>query len=260
MRSRLHNRLLATVLGIIAASFLVASAWAQQPVVVELFTSEGCSSCPPADALLGTLSQHRILGNADVILLGEHVDYWDGQGWRDRFSSPEFTQRQNGYVRQLHLATAYTPQIVIDGHLQGSGGNGGNVQRLIEESAHSAKSATVTLNLVSPEKLQVMVTDSSGAKLQVLFAVTEDNLTTSVRGGENGGRVLKHAAVVHELRSLGNTSNGKFEKTISLPDKSDWKKEDLRAVVLVQNASSGQILGAADILYAGAHPTAATGR
>jgi hypothetical protein len=247
-------------LGIVTACFLATTAVAQQPVVVELFTSEGCSSCPPADALLGTLSQHRALGDAEVILLGEHVDYWDGQGWKDRFSSSEFTQRQNVYVKQLHLATPYTPQIVVDGRLQGSGGNGGNVQHLIEESAHSAKPATVTLNLVSPEKLQVIVADSTGTKLQVLFAVTEDNLTTSVRGGENGGRILKHAAVVHELRPLGNTSNGKFEKTISLPEKSDWKKEDLRAVVLVQNTSSGQILGAADIPYVGSHPAPATGR
>ena len=222
----------------------------QQTVVIELFTSEGCSSCPPADALLSALSRQRAFGDAELILLGEHVEYWNDLGWKDRFSSPESTQRQWSYVRQLRLATAYTPQIVIDGHLQGSGGNPSEVQRLIAESARTVKPATVSLRLLSPEKLQVTVTDASDARFQVLLAVTEDNLTTSVHGGENGGKVLKHSAVVRELHSLGDTSNGKFDKTVNLPDKSDWKKGDLRAIVIVQNPNSGVILGAADVPYA----------
>ena len=94
-----------------------------------------------------------------------------------------------------------------------------------------------------------MVEDSSHGRQRVLLAVTEDDLTTNVRGGENGGRVLKHSAVVRSLRSLGSTSNGKFETTVNLPAKSDWKKQSLRAVVLVQNGSSGLILGAASIAY-----------
>ena len=140
-----------------------------------------------------------------------------------------FTQRQYDYAKRFHLASAYTPQMVVDGHLQTVGGNAPAIQKLIAEAAHAPKTAAVTLNFVAPGKLQISVTDSSNAKQRVLLAVTEDNLTTKVGGGENGGRVLVHSAVVRELRTLGTLSNGKFEKTVSVPDKQDWKRDDLRA-------------------------------
>jgi len=222
---------------------------APQPVVLELFTSEGCSSCPPADALLSQLSHQRTAAGVELMLLGEHVEYWNGLGWRDRFSAPAFTQRQYDYVRKLHLATAYTPQIVVDGHLQAVGGNAGAVQRMIAEAARTAKPAAVSLKLVSPDKLQVTVADSGVTKLEVLLAVTEDNLSTSVLGGENGGRILQHNAVVRELHMLGATSNGRFNRTVTVPDRNGWKAEDLRVVVLVQDASSGGIHGAASIPF-----------
>ncbi|HEY4901539.1 MAG TPA: DUF1223 domain-containing protein [Terriglobales bacterium] len=182
MRTR-TLQLLATVLAIIAFVGLVpASVSAQQPVVVELFTSEGCSSCPPADALLVELTHQRVAGNAELILLGEHVEYWNSQGWTDRFSSSIFTQRQNDYVQQLHLASAYTPQIVIDGHLQGVGNNAAGVRRLIADASSRPKPSTVSLRFLSPEKLQVNVEDSSHGRQRVLLAITEDDLTTNVRG------------------------------------------------------------------------------
>ena len=224
-------------------------ALAQQPVVVELFTSEGCSDCPPADALLTELSRQRIVGNTELVLLEEHVEYWNQQGWIDRFSSPEFTQRQADYIRQLHLATSYTPQMVVDGHLQGVGNNPTAVRRMIAEASKNPKPSTVTLHWVSPGKLNVMVDASSRERQRVLLAITEDGLTTNVRGGENGGRVLNHSAVVRNLKQLGNTGDGKFETTVNLPSKSDWKTPSLRAIVLVQNPSSGLILGAASIPY-----------
>lgn len=257
---RIPRTLLAFVLLAMPFACLVAApGWTQQPVVVELFTSEGCSSCPPADAIIIKLSHQRDTSIANLILLEEHVEYWNGQGWTDRFSAPDYTQRQYTYVRQLRLATAYTPQIVIDGHLQASGNSPAAVQQLILEAAKAPKPAAVSLHLVSPEKLQVTVDDPSHSRLQVLFAVTEDDLATKVRGGENGGRTLTHSAVVREIHSLGTTSNSKFEKTVALPNKSDWKKEDLRAVVLVQDPKSGVILGAATIPYVESQP-AATGR
>jgi hypothetical protein len=237
------------LLAIVCPSCFPSAALAQQPVVVELFTSEGCSSCPPADALLVELTRQRMAGNAELILLGEHVEYWNSPGWTDRFSAPIFTQRQSDYVQELHLATAYTPQIVIDGHLQGVGNDSAGVRRLIAQAATSPKPASVSLRFVSPGKLQVNVEDSSHGRQGVLFAITEDDLTTNVKGGENGGRVLKHGAVVRELKPLGNTSSGKFETTVDVPAKSDWKKQSLRAVVVVQNPSSGLILGAASKPY-----------
>jgi len=230
---------------------------AQQPVVVELFTSEGCSSCPPADAILSSLARQRTaVKGIDLIVLGEHVEYWNGQGWNDRFSSSTYTQRQYDYVRRLRLATAYTPQIVVDGHLQTAGGNANEVQSDIVEEARTPKPATVSLSFVAPDKLRVTVTDTSAGKRQVFLAVTEDNLSTTVKGGENGGRVLKHDAVVRELHALGDVSNGSFDKTITLPHKSDWKQADLRAVVLVQDTGSGVIDGAANVPFESANTTA----
>jgi hypothetical protein len=209
--------------------------------------------------MLIKLSHQRNTSIANLILLEEHVEYWNDGGWHDRFSGPTYTQRQYDYVKDLHLATAYTPQIVIDGHLQASGNNPTQVQQFLLQAAKAPKPAAVTLRLASPDKLQVTVDNPSRAKMEVLFAITEDDLTTNVRGGENGGRTLSHSAVVRELHKVGSTSDEKFDKTVNLPDKSDWKKADLRAIVLVQNPSSGEILGAAQIPYLAAAP-AATGR
>jgi hypothetical protein len=232
-----------------SVAWLPRSAVAQQPVVVELFTSEGCSSCPPADAMLTKLSHQRDSSIAKLILLEEHVEYWNNGGWTDPFSGPTYTQRQYDYTRELHLATAYTPQIVVDGHLQASGNNPHAVEQLILEAAKTPLPAAVSLRQVSPDKLQVTVNHAAGAKLDVLLAVTEDNLSNNVRAGENSGRTLTHSAVVRELHRLGSTSDEKFDKTVNLPDKSGWKKDNLRAIVLVQNPSSGVILGAAEVPY-----------
>jgi len=222
---------------------------AQQPVIVELFTSEGCSDCPAADALLTQLSRQRDAGKTELILLEEHVDYWNSTGWFDRFSSSDFTDRQNRYVKQFHLATAYTPQMVVDGRFQGVGNSVSGVKSMLMEASGNPKSSTVSLRFVAPGKLAVTVDDSTHGRQKVLLAVTEDNLTTNVRGGENGGRVLTHSAVVRNFKTLGNTADGKFETTADLPAKSDWKKQDLRAAVIVQDPASGQIVGAASIPY-----------
>src|ERR1039458_6586284 len=119
-------------------------AWAQTPVVVELFTSEGCSSCPPADALLVQLSQKTPPG-VDLILLGEHVDYRNHDGWSDRFSSSQFSQRQSDYEEHLHVAGPYTPQMVIDGHLQFVGNDVAALQHNLELASAQPKIAQVSV-------------------------------------------------------------------------------------------------------------------
>jgi hypothetical protein len=238
----------------------VGSLAAQQAVVVELFTSEGCSSCPPADALLSQLSKQRnAVRGIDLILLEEHVEYWNGQGWRDRFSAPAYTQRQYDYVHQLRLETPYTPQVVVDGHGQASGGNAGALNRLIAESSQASKSAKVTLEPIAPDKWKVTVADPGDRELKVLLAVTEDNLETKVGGGENGGRTLTHDAVVRELQPIGTVTSGRFERVVSPQAKTEWKQDDLRVVVLVQDADSGAIHGAAAMRWNGA-PAQSAGR
>lgn len=260
LTSMRNKRFITPIYVWLAVAFLSYSSvpiFAQQPVVVELFTSEGCSDCPPADALLGELSREHVEGNAELILLGEHVEYWNHDGWIDRFSGPAYTQRQYDYTKELHLATPYTPQIVVDGHLQGVGNNPTLVHHLIAEASKSPMPSTVSLQFVSPDKLQVTVDGPSSGKQQVFFAVTEDGLTTNIRGGENHGRQLTHSAVVRDLRRLGTTNGGKFETTVKVPAKSDWNKPNLHAIVLVQNADTGLILGAGSLPYSQATPAAA---
>lgn len=225
-----------------------AASATRTPVVVELFTSEGCSSCPPADALLTKLSQQSTVDGAEVFVLGEHVDYWDQLGWKDRFSSPALTARQEGYAKEFHLDSAYTPQMVIDGRFQTVGNDASSVDREIARAAQTAKAASVTLAWTDNNSLRVAVQGAAGGPFVVLLAVTEDGLTTSVGGGENGGRVLRHSGVVRELRQLGRTADGAFVATASVPPAATWKPGDLRVIVFVQKPG-GEIVGAGAVKF-----------
>ena len=134
--------MLRTLLAILlAAALLPAAAILAQtprtPVLVELFTSEGCSSCPPADALLARLDRDQPVPNADIITLGEHVDYWDSLGWHDRFSSHQFTLRQSEYTQRLRLDDSYTPQMIVDGTSQFVGNDAAHALRAIAEAART---------------------------------------------------------------------------------------------------------------------------
>jgi hypothetical protein len=216
---------------------------AQNPVVVELFTSEGCSSCPPADAVLMQLSQQPMQNGAELILLGEHVDYWNYIGWTDRFSSSQFSQRQSEYGKALG-ASVYTPQMVIDGQTQFVGNDTDQVHRAIAEAEKRAKPAQVSLSWEGNGRLRVAVQSSGAVKGNVLMAVTEDGLNTAVAKGENGGRTLHHAAVVRQLREIGTLSNGSFESTVDVARNTAWNAENLKVAVLVQERKSMKILGA----------------
>ncbi|HEY1937536.1 MAG TPA: DUF1223 domain-containing protein [Candidatus Angelobacter sp.] len=219
-----------------------------RPVVVELFTSEGCSSCPPADALLGRLRQDLAARNIQVIPLGFHVDYWNSLGWKDRFSSADYSQRQEQYARSLKVDGPYTPQMVVDGEAEFVGSNAGQAQRVISEAASKQELAEVKIEKAGANQLSVQVKGpTSAGDAKVLLALTEDNLATQVGSGENGGRTLHHAAVVRELRQLGGLRSGSFEASVPLTVGKDWKRTDVRAVVFVQEASSGKILGAASV-------------
>src|SRR5437868_5899033 len=223
---------------------------ARKAVVVELFTSEGCSSCPPADELLTHLRQDLAAKNIQVIPLGFHVDYWNSLGWKDRFSSAEFSRRQEQYTQSLRVDGPYTPEMVVDGAVEFVGNDSGQAQRSIREAASQPEVATVKISSVA-DQLAVQVKASVFAReSQVMLAITEDNLTTQVGSGENGGRTLHHAAVVRELRKLGHLHEGSFEANVPLKLEKDWKRQDLHAVVFVQEGptgkiATGKILGAA---------------
>src|SRR5258708_37502591 len=129
----------------------------QKAVVVELITSEGCSSCPPADELLGHLSHDLAAKNIQVIPLGFHVDYWDGLGWKDRFSSANFTQRQEQYARALKVDGPYTPEMVVDGAVEFLGNNAGQAQRTIREEASQLEIAQVKISSTGADQLNIQV-------------------------------------------------------------------------------------------------------
>src|SRR5216684_1396961 len=202
----------------------------RKAVVVELFTSEGCSSCPPADELLGHLSHDLSAKNIQVIPLGFHVDYWDGLGWKDRFSSAGFTQRQERYAQVLKVDGPYTPEMVVDGAVEFVGNDAAQAQRVVSHQSSQSEIAQVKITSAGVDQLTVKIkAPPSTGDASVVLAITEDNLSTQVGSGENGGRTLHHAAVVRELRELGTLHEGSFQETAQLKLQKEWKLQDFRA-------------------------------
>jgi hypothetical protein len=232
---------------------------APTPVVVELFTSEGCSTCPPADRLLAALEQNQPVAGVQIIALEQHVDYWNDQGWTDPFSSPFFTERQADYVRVLHASTSYTPEMVVDGATEFVGSNGKAALAAIAKYSQAPK-ATVVLAQRQDSKagaetaalsvrLEPPLTNWDAHEgADVILAITENGLSSSVTRGENKGSQLSHRAVVREMKVLGQVkSDGSFTADPELKLGKNWKRENLRAVVFLQARRSRHILGAATV-------------
>src|SRR6266404_1888689 len=175
------------------------------PVLVELFTSEGCSSCPPADVLLMQLGKEQPIPGAEVIILSQHVDYWNRLGWTDPFSSKEFSKRQEEYAFSLRVDGPYTPQMVVDGRVEFNGSNARQARDAIGRAARSPKAMVTLIPSPAPEgvRMQIKVDGLDAAKLSgkadVLVAITESDLRTNVLRGENSGKHLAHAGVVRRL-------------------------------------------------------------
>jgi hypothetical protein len=223
------------------------------PVVVELFTSEGCSSCPPADALLRRLEDSKSLDGTDVIAIGWHVDYWDHQGWKDRFSSPDFTRRQHDYADAFASDQVYTPQMIVDGRTEFVGSDEPKARNAIHQASLLKKAAiSLSVKQLAPGKieLQTDVRDlpatSAGARAVILLV--ERNLESQVAAGENEGVTMKHAAVVRLVKPAGSVQPGKTHHQVAqLALEKGWKLQDLRAVLLLQDARDRGIIGAASI-------------
>lgn len=239
------SALLAATSGLaLAGQPITPAAAGRVPVVVELFTSEGCSSCPAADDVLRDLETSQALPGIEVIALGEHVDYWNRLGWQDPFSAARFSERQRWYA-QGFAEGSYTPQAVVDGRYELVGSRR---QELTEKilAAAQAPHATVALALPTPGALHVQISDlpAGTPATTVTLAFTETNLATQVSRGENAGRQLRHAAVVRTLRSLGPVAaDGTFSATVPLNLAAAWNRPHLRAVVLVQETDSHRVVG-----------------
>lgn len=220
---------------VVSAVFLLASQPrpGQEPVVLELFTSQGCSSCPPADAFLSEVAQDRDL---PVIALAYHVDYWNRLGWRDPFSSPEWSERQGEYVRAMKLESAYTPQIVINGSRQMVGSNGFLIRRAIEQESKREPEGRVTLNVRDGE---VIVRAESKKPAELIVVAYENGITTRITSGENSGRTQRNDAIVRKLVRLG-TVNGVVEKRVPLT-----LTKSMGVAAFLQDASTRRITTAA---------------
>lgn len=228
------------------------------PVVVELFTSEGCSSCPPADALLGTLRSDQPIPGVDVIVLSEHVDYWNRLGWQDPFSSPTFTARQKQYADARVTADVYTPQVVVDGRFEAVGNDAGAVRRAITQARREPKALlSVTFTEArdgSPTGWVDVRIDKEDLKVPAAWltiAITEDNVSSDVRRGENANRRLHHTGVVRHLVRLSReaaVAGAGVRETVAatepVPLPFDWQRANLRAVAFLQGPSGATVVAA----------------
>lgn len=222
----------------------------RSPVLVELFTSEGCSSCPPADALLERLDRNQPVSGAELIVLSEHVDYWNDIGWEDPYSSHEYSERQSAYAAQLGLGSIYTPQMVVDGRFEFAGSDERRATQAIE-SATKVKKVPISISSSSNEKTTTLHIETGplppaipAESASVFLAIADNSDESHVSRGENAGRTLKHVAVLRSLIRIGavNKREGFFRDM-----KVDLNAKDprnLRIVAIIQEPAAGRVWGA----------------
>ncbi len=234
----------------------VMKADSRAPVLVELFTSEGCSSCPPADELLEKLARTQPVASAQVIALEWHVDYWNRLGWADPYSSAEATARQEAYSSAFQLDGVYTPQVVVDGQKQLVPSPADLTEEITRATRRSRARVQLSLGPRSAPSVEVRVQVSeTGAvpgsdEVELWLAITEDSLQTQVLRGENAGRRLNHAAVVRRLRRLARLQKAATEPrgfTFNEELDSRWVRANLRATAFLQEKRSRRVVGAATI-------------
>jgi len=230
------SRALALVLVVTAVP---ARAGDRVPVLVELFTSEGCSSCPAADEVLARLVRDQPVKDVEIVALSEHVDYWDSLGWKDPYSSPVFTERQQVYGSTLGRGNVYTPQAVVDGRVEMVGSDEAVVREAAAKSATQSHGTLTARRTGNSLHLEAKLPPHSGA--EVLLAWVEDPPAAKVARGENAGRTLTHVRVVRELRRIGRADQPSWSGDVDL----DTRTARLRLIAFVQERSTGRVLAAA---------------
>jgi hypothetical protein len=223
------------------------------PVLLELFTSEGCSSCPPADRLLEYLDRKQPAPGADLIVLSEHVDYWDSANWRDRFSSPEYSARQQEYTGKFKLNGVYTPQLVVDGRFGFVGSDAHEAASAIRKAIREPK-IPIAISTAARDRDRITahidLPGAGGATKSVrgvLFVAVADNKAASqVSGGENAGASLAHVAVLRVLKQVGTIDLAATSaRDVTIPIRRGVGATGLRLVAFVQDPASGHILAVA---------------
>ena len=208
--------------------------------------------------MLAKIRNMQPISGEQIYVLSEHVDYWDHDGWKDRFSSPEATQRQVSYVQRLKVAEPYTPQMVVDGIIEFNGSDARAAQAAFEREQHVSK-IPVTLTPVEPAGADVRVkveVQNAPGQLDVILVTANSDATTPVKAGENNGKTLHHVNVMRSIEKLGTVKAGKsFSREVKLKPPSS-KEGDAIAVVFAQDPKTGQVWGASSIpLRTGANPT-----
>ena len=230
-----HFRSLLLCLCVGAVSIMASFAAAAHPVVVELFTSQGCSSCPPADALLGELAR-----KPNIVALAYHVDYWDQLGWKDPFSIPEAAQRQRGYVKRLAKSGAFTPQAVVSGDTSLIGSNRAEMN---EALAADRDALAIHLSKVGAN-VSISLPEAWNEPMDVHVISYLDHATTKVAGGENAQRSLREVNIVRSFKRVGSWSGKPTKMTVPL---ASIPKDATSLAVLLQRPGQGAVAGAATL-------------
>ena len=207
--------------------------------VVELFTSEGCSSCPPADDAVGRLEGLE----KNVYVLSFHVDYWNYLGWKDKYSNASYSARQQEYGTLLHVDNIYTPQIIVNGKVQFVGSNETQLKETISASLTEMPVGDIQIK-VSPENnhtVQVIVNTDGNAKLKLNLALVQHFAKDFIQRGENKGKTLSHFFIVRDFKVSSNPG-GSGTYYLSLPQ--DLKSSDCSVIAFLQNSTNGYITAA----------------
>lgn len=240
------SRAMAMAVAVIVGALVPAGDAAEPPeppVLVELFTSQGCSSCPPADALAGELRRRD-----DVVVLSYHVNYWDYIGWRDPFATEETTARQHLYARALQQRSVYTPQMVIGGVVHEVGSNEAAVKAAIERVAErDLPSPEIRTRLTDPDTLRVEIGGSHfWGEADVLLVTYDRERHTEVRRGENAGRALTNYNVVKEIHKIGSWTGQPTSFDVAWTGSSDLRNDG--CAIIVQDSEAGPVLAAHDMV------------
>jgi hypothetical protein len=211
--------------------------------VVELFTSEGCSSCPPADEAIIKLSKEF---PEHVYFLGYHVDYWDYIGWKDEFDNPDYTKRQNKYAEIFKLSSIYTPQAIVNGEKELVGSRESQLRSIIQEQLKTESSSTIELTAKRNDSGNVSVSYKvkSGEKAVLNIALVQLMATSNVKRGENNGRKLNHINIVRNLQTISINKEADSKAGFKIP--AGLTSKDLKVIAFVQNEKNMKIAGATE--------------
>ena len=233
------------LLPVLALVPLSASAGEKLLTVVELYTSQGCSSCPPADAYLGELAERD-----DLLALSFHVDYWDYIGWKDPFASPLYTQRQRDYASMFGLRYVYTPQMVVQGNLQATGSNRPGIESAIA-SQRNLGNVRMTLRRGADGRpvLSIPAAQTVDEDFNLWLVVYDREYTTAVKRGENRGRTITNRNVVRALERIGTWNGEAMETPLNVADMGDGRGD--ACAVILQSGRTGHIRGAAKLALDG---------